>query len=269
MPATAKIDGNSFLVTEITGLMGTKLPTVTDSGGVRRATVGDKLRFFTEPPGFIGFPESEDPHALDDAFNVLTMWGAFMRGPQKQSPTISALPTTFKTDGDGFYDAAGLGRLFLFGNGASSNDECVFYYDSGTDTWISAQVNSDLTGDVTAISGAVEIGGVFYLLGRQLVDGEAANAKILYKMVTLGVVTNFVNNGVAETLPSGYDRTRFLLEGGEDPSPQIIAAARRLVDAGCEMLVMPCNTASAFSGEVTKAVSVKLFDWINAGARRL
>jgi aspartate racemase len=65
------------------------------------------------------------------------------------------------------------------------------------------------------------------------------------------------------------DRTRFLLGEGEDPRPAIIESAQRLVAAGAELLVMPCNTAAAFSEEIQRAARVPLVDWIEVAVDRL
>jgi len=65
------------------------------------------------------------------------------------------------------------------------------------------------------------------------------------------------------------DRTRFLLGEGEDPRPAIIGSAQRLVAAGAELLVMPCNTAAAFSEEIQLAAGVPLVGWIDGAVDRL
>ena len=46
------------------------------------------------------------------------------------------------------------------------------------------------------------------------------------------------------------DRTDFLLRGGPNPGPQILASAHRLVAFGAELLVMPCNTAAVFAERI-------------------
>ncbi len=61
--------------------------------------------------------------------------------------------------------------------------------------------------------------------------------------------------------PAVPDRTAFLLGDGPDPAPALIAMARRLEGAGAELLVMACNTASAFAPRVAAAVGVPLLDW--------
>jgi len=65
------------------------------------------------------------------------------------------------------------------------------------------------------------------------------------------------------------DRTAFLLEEGPDPRPALIASACRLVEAGCELLAMPCNTAHAFAGDIRAAVSVPLLDWVGISAEAM
>jgi aspartate racemase len=62
--------------------------------------------------------------------------------------------------------------------------------------------------------------------------------------------------------PSIPDRTAFLVGDGEDPRPAITRAAQRLVDAGAELLVMPCNTANAFADDVERAVGIRLVPWL-------
>jgi aspartate racemase len=57
------------------------------------------------------------------------------------------------------------------------------------------------------------------------------------------------------------DRTSYLLGTGEDPRPGLIASAARLADAGAEVLVIPCNTANLFAGDVSRATSVTIAPW--------
>lgn len=65
-----------------------------------------------------------------------------------------------------------------------------------------------------------------------------------------------------DSAPGIPDRTAFLLGAGDDPRPELIASARRLADAGCGLLAMPCNTAHAFGDAIRAAVSVPLVDWV-------
>ena len=50
------------------------------------------------------------------------------------------------------------------------------------------------------------------------------------------------------------DRTKALLDGGADPTEELQKSAKRLIAAGAEALMMPCNTAHNFH-EAVKAVS--------------
>lgn len=51
---------------------------------------------------------------------------------------------------------------------------------------------------------------------------------------------------VVEQNPQIPDRTKCLLEGGEDPTLALYNCAKRLQDDGCDCLIVPCNTAHAF-----------------------
>jgi aspartate racemase len=52
------------------------------------------------------------------------------------------------------------------------------------------------------------------------------------------------------------NRVDALLKGGEDPTSMLQASARRLEQAGAELLVIACNTAHLFHGRVVEAVQV-------------
>ena len=53
-------------------------------------------------------------------------------------------------------------------------------------------------------------------------------------------------------------RQAALLSGGTSPEPELAAMARRLEAAGADFLVMPCNTAFAFSAAIERAVDIPL-----------
>ena len=52
------------------------------------------------------------------------------------------------------------------------------------------------------------------------------------------------------------DRTASILSGGADPRPELIRSAKRLEQAGAEVLVMSCNTAHYFYEDIVKEISV-------------
>jgi len=63
--------------------------------------------------------------------------------------------------------------------------------------------------------------------------------------------------------PAIPPRQDAILRGGADPGPAMASMAKRLQDAGADFLVMPCNTAHAFSKAVTGAVSIPLLSIID------
>lgn len=71
---------------------------------------------------------------------------------------------------------------------------------------------------------------------------------------------------IVDSDPSVPDRTAFLLGRGRDPRPSILATAKRLVDAGCGVFTMPCNTAHAFAQDVRAVVGDTFVDWVESGA---
>lgn len=58
-------------------------------------------------------------------------------------------------------------------------------------------------------------------------------------------------------------RIKAILEGeGEDPGPVLVQMAKGLVSAGAEALVMPCNTAHYYAGQVASAASVPFLNMV-------
>lgn len=56
------------------------------------------------------------------------------------------------------------------------------------------------------------------------------------------------------------DRTAAIERRGPDPTPALVGTAQRLVAAGAEVLVMPCNSAHAFLDAIRREVSVPVLD---------
>jgi aspartate racemase len=69
--------------------------------------------------------------------------------------------------------------------------------------------------------------------------------------------------------PSIPERTTALLHGGPDPTPLLIAGARRLAAAGVDFIIVPCNTAHAFLPRVAEAVPVPFVSMIEETAREV
>ncbi|MBX6754343.1 MAG: amino acid racemase [Thermorudis peleae] len=66
--------------------------------------------------------------------------------------------------------------------------------------------------------------------------------------------------------PSVPDRTEALLYGGPDPTPWLVAGARRLEQAGADFLLVPCNTAHAFLPRVQPAVRIPILSMVRETA---
>jgi aspartate racemase len=56
------------------------------------------------------------------------------------------------------------------------------------------------------------------------------------------------------------DRTAAILNGGEDPVPEMLAAAHRLEIAGADFIIMPCNTAHYFIPELEREISIPILN---------
>jgi aspartate racemase len=74
---------------------------------------------------------------------------------------------------------------------------------------------------------------------------------------------------IVDQNPQVPSRIRHLIEGsGPDPTPVLVAMARRLQTAGCAALAMPCNTAHAYAGAVRAAVTIPLIDMVALSVAR-
>ena len=78
--------------------------------------------------------------------------------------------------------------------------------------------------------------------------GPAATVDLYDKIVKATPAANDQEHFklVVEQNPQTPDRTKCLLEGGEDPTLALYNSARRLQADGCDALIVPCNTAHAF-----------------------
>jgi aspartate racemase len=74
---------------------------------------------------------------------------------------------------------------------------------------------------------------------------------------------------VVDNNPEIPDRTAFILGKGADPRPYLIATARNVEKMGADFMVIPCNTAHYFHGDIQAAVSVPVLHIMDAVALRL
>lgn len=63
--------------------------------------------------------------------------------------------------------------------------------------------------------------------------------------------------------PTVPNRQTAILDNGEDPGPALAEMAKRLEQAGADMLVIPCNTAYVFAASVREAVNIPLISIID------
>ncbi len=62
--------------------------------------------------------------------------------------------------------------------------------------------------------------------------------------------------------PQIPDRSAYLLEGGENPLPRILAGIRQARDLGCRRFVIPCNTAHCFAEEYAAVPGIAFIDLV-------
>ncbi|WP_223124174.1 aspartate/glutamate racemase family protein [Nocardioides marmotae] len=66
--------------------------------------------------------------------------------------------------------------------------------------------------------------------------------------------------------PRVPDRTAALLHDGPDPTPCLEVGGRALVEAGAEVVAIPCNTAHAFIGGLGARIGVPVLDMVEETA---
>jgi aspartate racemase len=72
---------------------------------------------------------------------------------------------------------------------------------------------------------------------------------------------------IVDNNPKVPSRIKALFEGGkEDPAPCLMDMARRLEAWGADFLVMPCNTAHHYHGQIQSAVRIPVLDMIMLAA---
>jgi aspartate racemase len=73
---------------------------------------------------------------------------------------------------------------------------------------------------------------------------------------------------IVDNNPKVPSRIKALFEGGgDDPAPCLTDMARRLEAWGADFLVMPCNTAHYYHGQIQSAVRIPVLNMIELAAR--
>ena len=65
------------------------------------------------------------------------------------------------------------------------------------------------------------------------------------------------------------DRTPAVLGDGPNPVPEMVMAAKALETAGADFLVMPCNTAHYFIGELREGLGIPILHMIELTAKKV
>ncbi len=96
--------------------------------------------------------------------------------------------------------------------------------------------------------------------------GPAATLDFLVKLHAATPATSDADHlhVITDNDPRRADRNAAMRADGQSPGPSIAATARRLSDFGAEVLVMPCNAAHAWAGEILAATSVPFIGMIDA-----
>ncbi len=88
--------------------------------------------------------------------------------------------------------------------------------------------------------------------------GPAATCDLMEKIISLTRAASDQEHihMLADVNTAIPDRTAAILHGGPDPVPELTKSAKRLISAGAEVLLMPCNTAHYYYDDVARSVSV-------------
>ncbi|AQW87691.1 aspartate racemase [Campylobacter pinnipediorum subsp. caledonicus] len=63
---------------------------------------------------------------------------------------------------------------------------------------------------------------------------------------------------VIDSYPQIEDRTKFIIDNEKSPIDKLVESAKRLKAAGCDAIIISCNTAHYFAKEIEKQANVKI-----------
>ncbi|ACB84224.1 aspartate/glutamate racemase family protein [Natranaerobius thermophilus] len=72
---------------------------------------------------------------------------------------------------------------------------------------------------------------------------------------------------VVDNNPQVPDRTKAIIEGGDNPNTYLRDMAKRLENMGADFLVMPCNTAHYFYKDIQDVVNIPFVNMLECTAR--
>lgn len=74
---------------------------------------------------------------------------------------------------------------------------------------------------------------------------------------------------IIDNNPQIPDRTSAILYGMESPLKSIVLSAKKLRRAGCDFIVIPCNTSHYYADEIQRGAQVKLVNMIEETAKEI
>ncbi len=74
---------------------------------------------------------------------------------------------------------------------------------------------------------------------------------------------------IIDNNPKVPDRTRAILENGEDPVPMMLKSGQTLIQAGADFIIIPCISAHHFLDELKRKLSRPILSAFDAVAKRI
>ena len=74
---------------------------------------------------------------------------------------------------------------------------------------------------------------------------------------------------IIDNNPKVPDRTRAILENGEDPVPMMLKSGRTLIQAGADFIIIPCISAHYFLDELNRKLSRPILSAFDAVAKKI
>jgi aspartate racemase len=110
---------------------------------------------------------------------------------------------------------------------------------------------------------ATTVDGVVGVLGGM---GPLATVDFMHKMLSATPARTDQDHVpvVVSSIPQVPDRSAAFRGAGASPLDALVASGRRLVGAGAELVVMPCNTAHLWFDELQRALGVPMLHLVDA-----
>ena len=98
--------------------------------------------------------------------------------------------------------------------------------------------------------------------------GPAATAAFMQRVIDLTLAEDDINHVplLVDMNPQVPSRIKAILDGAETPAPALAKMAQGLENSGAQALVMPCNTAHFYAGDISSAVDIPLLNMLTLSA---